>query len=190
MLYSADPESAGRVADVALRGRGSPAALLPIFREELRRLDPEQWIWRLSTGSQALAEEEGQPRFLLVLMGVLACVAVTLAALGLYGVLAYSVTRRERELGIRTALGANRGRLRTMVLGEGLGMAATGVLLGGGGAVVASRALEHLLYEVEPGDPWTLLAAAALFFVVAGAASLLPALRATWVDPVEVLKAE
>jgi ABC-type antimicrobial peptide transport system permease subunit len=144
----------------------------------------------LQTGTEALAEEEDQPRFLVTLMGLLAAVAVTLASLGLYGVLAYSVARRNRELGIRLALGADRRRVRRMVLAEGVAVAGAGVVLGAGAALLASRTLGQLLYEVEPSDPSTLLGTATLFLLIAAAACLVPAIRATRVDPVEVLKAE
>lgn len=190
-LLPADPDRPARsYAEFVARTSGDPAALLPILAGTLRELDPEQYIWKLQTGAQALAEEEGMLRFLVTLTTVLAGVAVVLAALGLYGVLAYSVTRRNRELGIRVALGADRRRVRRMVLGEGLAVAALGIALGTGAALLATRALAQLLYEVEPGDPSTLLATAALFLVVATVASLLPAARATRVDPVEVLRAD
>jgi putative ABC transport system permease protein len=190
ILYPADPSRMGSMAQIAVRTSGDPAALLPIIQETLQGIDPEQWIWKLQTGAQALAEEEGQPRFLVTLMTLLAAVAVTLASVGLYGVLAYSVARRNRELGIRVALGADRRRVRRMVLSEGLGVAAGGIALGVAGAALATRTLEQLLYEVEPGDPSTLLGTAALFLLIAAAASLLPAARATRADPVEVLRAE
>jgi putative ABC transport system permease protein len=189
-LFALNPENVGHYVEFWMRTSGRPAELLPVFRHALRSIDPEQWIWKLGTGAQMLAQEEAKPRFVVTLMSLLATIAVTLACVGLYGVLAYSVTRRSRELGIRLALGADRGRLRRMVLGEGISVAGVGVLLGIVGGLWASRLVEQLLYDVAPRDPLTFSATAALFLAVAAAASLLPSLRATRVDPVEVLRAE
>jgi hypothetical protein len=190
VLYPMNPSTASGVMGLAVRTAGPPEEVLPVIREELREHDPEQWIWKLHTGAQALAEEEDQPRFLVTLMTLLAAVAVSLAAVGLYGVLAYSVAQRSREIGIRVALGADRRSVRGLVLAEGVALAAVGVALGALSATVASRTLGQLLYEVEPGDPAALVAASVLFLAVSAAASLFPAMRATRVDPVEVLKAE
>jgi len=190
VLRPAAPERAGGYVEVAVRTEGDARLGVRAIREELLRLDPEQWIWKIGTAAEALAEEEDKPRFLVTLMSLLAGTALALAAVGLYGVLAYSVARRDRELGIRLALGAGEGRVRRMVLGEGLAVAGVGVALGLGGALAASRAIERLLYEVEPGDPATLAATTLLFLGVAAAACLFPARRATRVDPSEVLRQE
>ena len=120
----------------------------------------------------------------------LAAVAVALASIGLYGVLAYSVARRARELGIRMALGADRGHVRGMVLGEGLAIAAVGVALGTAGALTMVRLIESLLYEVPPRDVVTFTVTAAGLLGVAALASLLPARRATRVNPLVVLRYE
>jgi putative ABC transport system permease protein len=190
ILYPRPPEPSYGYLEFAMRTSGRPEALLPIFQETLRAIDPEQSYWRLRTASGALAEEEEKPRFLLTLVGLLAAVAVTLAAVGLYGVLAYSVARRARELGIRMALGADRDRVRSMVLKEGLAIAALGVALGTGGALLMVRLIETLLYEVPPRDVATFSITAVALLVVAALASFLPARRATRVDPVEVLRSE
>jgi hypothetical protein len=189
-LAARSEDRVGEYVEVAMRTAGRPEVLLPLFRETLREIDPEQWIWRLRTGAQALAEEEDTARFLVTLMTALAGTALALAAVGLYGVLAYSVARRRRELGIRIALGADRGRVRGMVLRQGAAVAAAGVALGLLGAYVAAGAIASLLYELEPRDPATFVVTAALLMAVALAASLLPARRATRVDPAEVLREE
>ena len=189
-LRARDPESVGSYIELAMRTSGPPEALLPVFEETLRAVDPEQAYWRLRTGAQALAEEEETPRFLVTLMSLLAAVAVTLAAVGLYGVLAYSVARRDRELGVRMALGAGRARVRAMVLREGMGLAGLGVAFGLLGSLWLARMVEALLYEVEPDDGATLALTAAMLLCVASFAAFLPARRATRVDPVEVLRAE
>jgi putative ABC transport system permease protein len=191
ILHLAPPDRAGNFVGVAVRTSGDPRAAAPIILETLRELDPEQGIsGRIRSGAEALADAEDIPRFLVSLMTLLALTALVLAAVGLYGVLAYSVARRRRELGIRIALGADRERVRRMVLAQGAGVAAAGVALGLWGAYLAAGALEAFLYELEPRDPVTLSVAAALLLGVGLAASLLPALRATRLDPAEVLRNE
>jgi hypothetical protein len=184
------PEAIGGYMSVAMRTDGSPEALVPIFRETLRAVDPEQSVWRLRTGAQALAEEEDTPRFLLTVMALLACVATTLSAVGLHGVLAYAVGRRRRELGVRMALGAEPGRVRQSVLAEGLVMATGGIVLGALGALALSGVLQRLLYEIEPRDPFVYAATLMLLVAVALLAAWAPAYRATRVDPVDVLRAD
>ncbi len=190
ILLPAAPDHAGAVLEVTVRTSGDPASLLPIIREELRQMDPEQAIWRLRTGAEALAAEEENPRFLVILMSLLAGLAVTLASVGLYGVLGYSVARRRREMGVRIALGADRAQVRGMVVAEGVLLALTGIVLGLGGFFLAGGPLQSLLYRVGPRDPLALGGTTLLLLAVAASASLLPALRATQVDPVTVLRAE
>lgn len=189
-LTARSPEALGQYVEVAMRTRGDPEALLPVFRSTLRGLDPEQWIWKLHTGAQALAEEEDTPRFLVTLVSLLAGIAATLAAVGLYGVLSYAVQQRRRELGVRLALGADVRQVRSMVLIRGTAMAGVGVGLGLMGAYLAADAVGALLYELNPRDPTTFVAAGGFLLAVAVLASLIPARRATRVDPAEVLREE
>jgi predicted permease len=190
ILYPASPDQAGRWVNVAVRTAGDPGSILRVIRETVHSLDPEQSIRRLWTASDALAEEEAVPRFVVTLMSVLAAIAVSLAAVGLYGVIAFSVARRGRELAVRMAVGADARSVRGMVLGEGLVVAFVGVLIGLAGALAVSQALERLLYEVQPHDPLILTITASLFIVIAAAATFLPAHRATHVDPAETLRRE
>ncbi|MBW3535324.1 MAG: ADOP family duplicated permease [Gemmatimonadetes bacterium] len=190
ILYPSSPDGADPWVEVAVRVAGDPRSALVPIRDAVGELDPEQTIWRLRTAADALAQVEEEPRFLATLVSLLALVAVLLAAVGLYGVLAFSVARRDRELAVRMALGADGTRVRAMVLGEGLVVAAAGVVLGLLGALAASRAVEQLLYEVQPHDPATLAVTASLFLAVAAVASFLPARRATRVDPAAMLRRE
>lgn len=190
ILYPRSPDEIWVVATLWVRTSGDPRGLLPVIREAARSLDPEQTFWRLRTGEAALGEAEQTQRFLAVLMALLALIGVALAAVGVFGVLAYSVGRRARELGVRKALGAGEGRLRTMVLRDGMALGGTGVVLGIAGALAISGMAESLLYEVDPRDPTHLAPAGLFFFLVIAAASYLPAKRATRVDPLEVLRAE
>lgn len=189
-LLPGSTDAVGPFASVAVRTSGDPAAVLPDIRRAVHALDPEQPIFELRTATQELAQQEQKPRFLVTLMSLLAAIAVSLACVGLYGILSYSVTRRNRELGIRIALGAGRGGVRTMVLYEGLRLAALGILVGILGSLLASKAVAGLLYGVGPRDPQVLLSTAVLFLLVTAAASFLPARRATHLDPVEVLNTE
>ncbi|HSM60460.1 MAG TPA: ADOP family duplicated permease [Longimicrobiales bacterium] len=189
-LAARDADAVGSFMRVAMRTSGASEALLPVFRETLRSVDPEQWVWRLRTGAAALAEEEDTPRFLLTVMALLAGVATLLSAVGLHGVLAYVVGRRRRELGVRMALGADPRRVRRTVLREGLTVVAGGAALGALGALALSGTVGRLLYQMEPIDPVAYGVTVLLLLVVACVAAWSPAYRATRVDPVEVLRAE
>jgi ABC-type antimicrobial peptide transport system permease subunit len=129
-------------------------------------------------------------RFTLALLGAFASVALVLAVVGLYGSIAYSVTQRTREIGIRVALGASSRAVTELVVGDGVRLAAVGLVVGFGTAIVATRALSSLLYAVSPIDPATFVATSIVVAVVALAASFVPARRATRIDPIEALRAE
>jgi putative ABC transport system permease protein len=125
-----------------------------------------------------------------LLFSAFALVAVVLAAAGIYGVISYQVARRTREIGVRMALGASRGRVLRDVVGEAAGLALLGIALGTGGALAAVRFARGMLYGVAPTDPLTFGAVAALLMVVAIAAALVPAAKASGIQPVEALRAE
>ena len=127
-----------------------------------------------------------QPRMLMHLFGGFAGLALLLAAIGTYGMLSYLVTQRRREIGIRMALGAGRETVLGSVMAHGLTLALIGLVAGLAAALVLTRLMKALLFEVSPNDPATLAGVAALITVVAAAASLVPAVRATRVDPIEV----
>ncbi len=116
--------------------------------------------------------------------------ALLLAAVGIYGVIGYSVTQRTQEIGIRMALGAQRGDVLRMVIGQAMALTTVGILIGGAGGLLLTRLMTKLLFNVQPGDPLTFLAVAALLGAVAVLASYLPGRRATRVDPVVALRAE
>jgi putative ABC transport system permease protein len=115
---------------------------------------------------------------------------MALSAIGIYGVLSYLVSRRTREIGIRMAIGAGRGQVLRMIMGQALALTLVGVVIGLVGSIWAARLMQPMLYGVTPGDPLTFAAVAALLAFVAGVASLVPAVRATRVDPILALKAE
>jgi ABC-type antimicrobial peptide transport system permease subunit len=139
---------------------------------------------------QVVDRDLAQPRFSMFLLSLFSVTALVLGATGIYGVMAYSVAQRTREIGIRLALGAMRAGVLRMVVGSAFRLAAAGVLCGLAGAWLLTRLMRTLLFEISPTDPRTFLTVAALLAFVALAASYLPALRASKVDPVLTLKYE
>ncbi len=156
----------------------------------VRALDPDVPVYDVATMRDRLAEALSTQRANMALMGVFAALALLLAAIGIFGVIAYMVSRRSLEIGIRMALGAQRSDVLKMVLGHGMILALAGIAIGLGGALAATRALRTLLFEISPSDPWTLAAAAVLFAGVAAAACYIPARRAVRVDPMTALRHE
>jgi len=178
------------VADLtlAVRTRGDPIRLVGPIRTVIRSLDPDQPLSSWATMSDVVAASVRQPRDRTTLLGAFALVAVVLAAIGVYGVMAYGVTERTREIGVRVALGASARDVVRLVVGGALGMTAIGVALGLMGGLATSRLLGSLLYGVGTTDAPTFVAAAGLILVVAGLASWIPARRAARVDPVTALR--
>ena len=142
----------------------------------------------MRTLNEIVSDSLADRRLYLSLLSTFAAMALILAAAGIYGVLSYVVAQRTREIGIRMALGARRSNVLGMVLREGLGLLALGVVLGLGGAMALTRLLQSLLYAVSPTDPGTYAAVVALLSAVTLAACLVPARRATRVDPLEALR--
>jgi ABC-type antimicrobial peptide transport system permease subunit len=130
------------------------------------------------------------PRLTGFLLGAFAAIALALAAVGIYGVLAYLVALRTQEIGIRLAIGADRSQVLTMILGQGLKLAASGIVIGVAAAFLLTRLMQSLLYQVKPSDPVTFVAVPAALLVVSLIASYLPALRATKVSPVIALRTQ
>ncbi len=175
---------------VMLKTRGEPIEFAAALRAEVAALDPTLPVDNVASLEELLGATEAVRQALALLTAVFAGSALLLAAVGVYGVMSFTVTQRTRELGIRLALGADTTALRAVVIKRGLGLALAGLLLGLFGAAVLSTFLEAMLFEVEPADPAT-LAAVCLFLVgVACLACWLPAQRATRVDPIISLRAE
>jgi ABC-type antimicrobial peptide transport system permease subunit len=153
-------------------------------------VDPLQPISEIATAREKFADSIDLPRFLLVLMCILASVALGLAAIGIYGVLAYGVAQRQQEMGVRLALGARPVNLSAMVVGDGFRLAVIGTAIGVSAALGLGRFLRAVLYGVEPSDPFTVAAVVTTALAVAVAACALPAVRASRCDPATVLRAE
>jgi putative ABC transport system permease protein len=178
-------------SDLTVVMRAEPgAAVAAAARAAVREVDPGLPVFGMRTLDRVVAESVARPRFYMTVLGAFALVALLLAAVGIYGVLSYAVGRRVREIGLRVALGATRGRVVRMVVRQGIALAALGAALGVGGALWLSRAMAGLLFGVAPGDPLTFAGVVALFLAVAGLACLVPALRAARVDPAVALRSE
>jgi putative ABC transport system permease protein len=173
---------------VIVKTRGSPEALVPAMRRTVAEVDSSLPIYDVLTLEDRVSGALDRPRFNAALVGGFALAALIIAALGVYGMLSYSVSSRLREIGVRLALGAAPGRMVRFILGEGVRLASAGVLIGLLAAVFAGRLARALLVDVSPNDPRILAGVSAVMLAVACAAAWLPARRASGVDPIEVLR--
>jgi putative ABC transport system permease protein len=189
-VYLPDFQTGWSSTRLFVRAEGDPLSLVPALREALRDVAPSVPIASVRTLDEQLARASSRTRFAALLLGVFAALALLLAALGVYGVVAQSVADRRRELGLRMALGAEARRIARMVVQQGVSLVALGVALGAAAAWAAARALEGLLYGVSPRDPWTYAAVPLVVLAAAGVACWLPAWRAARLDPATVLRAE
>jgi len=171
-----------------VRAVGDPALLLPAMRRALRDVDPNQPIGSIGTMESAVSATVAEPLFQARLIGAFSVVALVLAAIGIYGVVAYSVAERTHEIGIRVALGAGRADVVRMVLRRLVVLLVPGVALGVIGALATTRVLSSLLFEIRPNDPATLIGVAVLLAAVATVAGMMPARRASRVDPLVALR--
>ena len=179
-----------RAMTLVLRTGGPPESLAGPVREVIRQMDPNLPVAEVRSMEEVVGSALSTPTFMSVLLSIFAILALALSAIGIYGVLSYVVSRRTREIGIRVAIGAGRGRVLRMVLGDGVALALIGIGAGLALAFVVTRLLRGLLHGVTPADPATFAAVAAALVGVAAAASVVPAWRASRVDPVIALKSE
>jgi predicted lysophospholipase L1 biosynthesis ABC-type transport system permease subunit len=176
--------------DLVIRYSGRDDTLVSAVRQVVRAADPEQPISDVRKMDDVLAGETASRRGQLQVLGVLAGVAVLLSAVGIYGLLAYTVAQRSQEIGVRLALGAEPARMGRMIFADGMRLALLGIVPGVLGAYAAARGMSALLFGVAPGDPATFAAAVGLALVMTAAGSAVPAFRAVRVPPMSVLKAE
>jgi putative ABC transport system permease protein len=195
--FERDAEPVGRTNEAAIglqsfviRTAGDPRAFIPQVRELVAGVDPVIGVDSIEPADRLLAASVARQRFYATLLLVFAGVAAALAAIGIYGVLAYSVVTRTQEIGVRMALGAQRSQVLGLILRKGILLTAIGVTLGVVGAAGAARYLQSMLFGIEPLDPLTFIAVAIGFTAIAALASYLPARRATRVEPVVALRCE
>jgi ABC-type antimicrobial peptide transport system permease subunit len=188
-VYQADTQTAAP-STILVRTGSATDAIAPRVIETIRALDPNRPIDHVQTLEEIRDETIAPQRLNATLIGLFALLALVIATVGVAGVLAFSVSQRTNELGIRLALGAEQQAIRRMILGEGAAMAAIGLVAGGVASIPLARFLTGLLYGVEPADPITIVASAAVLLIVALVASWIPARTATSVDPMTALRAQ
>jgi predicted permease len=174
---------------LVIRTRGAPGAVRQELREVIRHVDPQQPVTRIETLEQVRGRALASPTLIATLLGLFALLALVITAAGIGGVLAFSVNQRTQEIGIRMALGASRGAVLTMVLRQGLSLVLLGLAGGTIGALFLVRLMKEVLFGISPTDPLTFLAVAAVLLAVAIFACLMPARRATRVNPIAALRA-
>jgi putative ABC transport system permease protein len=173
---------------VTVRTHSDPLRTASSIVGLVRALDPQLVVANIKTMDEVVSDSVAQRRLTMLMLAIFASVALLLAAVGIYGVIAYGVTQRTQEIGIRMALGAQRGAVLTMVVKEALVLVAVGIAIGGAGALLLTRLMEGLLFQVKATDPITFAAVSGILALVALLASYLPGRRATQVDPVVALR--
>jgi putative ABC transport system permease protein len=186
--YMALAQRCPQTMNLMVRTVGEPRSFANVVRAQVIGIDADQPVSKVRTMTEVLESSIGPQRLTVLILSFFAVVAVVLAAVGIYGVISYSVTQRTQELGVRLALGAKRGDLLRLVLRQGLGLAVVGVAIGMSGAFILTRVLSRLLFQVSATDPATFLGITVLFMLVTLAASYIPARRAMGIDPIIALR--
>jgi putative ABC transport system permease protein len=189
-IYTPFPQTPWPFLALVVRSSGDLSTLGAAVRKTMTTLDPEQAAGQVRTMEDYLAESVATPRFNALLVACFAGLALLLAGCGLYGVMSYSVAQRQREIGIRMALGAQPADVRGMVVSQAMRMGLLGLALGIAGALAASRLLDNLLFGVQPADPATLAIVSVMLLAVVVTAAYLPARLATRLDPMLALRGE
>jgi putative ABC transport system permease protein len=179
-----------RTMSIVVRGRGDVTAVTATTKQAVREIDRTLPLFQPRAVVELIDQSIGQPRLNTTLLTLFALVALVLAAIGIYGVISYSVTQRTQEIGVRMALGAQQGDVLRLVLREGAALAAAGVVIGVGGAFIATPLIRSWLFGIERTDPATIAGTALSLVAIALAASYLPARRASRVDPLVAMRAD
>ena len=175
---------------IVIRTAGDPLRFADVVRREIWSKNPDQTITTVTTLDDVLGESVARPRLLAWLLGAFGTIGLTLGALGIFGVLAFAVSQRRREIGVRMALGASPRSVLRLIVMQGMLLASLGVVLGVAGAAVLTRSMESVLFGIEPADPLTFAEVVAVLLGTAALASWLPARRALAIDPVTALRSE
>jgi predicted permease len=189
-LYLPQTQYPTRAMNVVLRTEGDPAALASAVKRQIQALDSDLPLYNVRTMEQRVEESLARRRFSMLLLVLFACVALVLATIGTYGVMAYLVNQGTREIGIRIALGATQTGIVRLVVWKGMALALCGVAAGLVGAFVLSRLMQSLLFGVRPDDPPTFVAISLMLMVITFLASYIPAHRAAQIDPIVSLRYE
>jgi len=189
-IFLANSQAGAYGVTLVIRAAGDPQEVVRPVQTAIREYDPQQAISEVQTMDHVFADSASDARFQLVLLLIFAGLAIVLAMIGVYGVVSYSVTQRTPEIGVRMAMGAGTSEITRMVLREALSLAVLAVVIGLAGAFALTRLMESVLYETAPTDPVTLAISAIAILVVVTAAALVPARRATHVDPLVALRYE
>jgi putative ABC transport system permease protein len=179
-----------RFMSLVLRTEGDPTQLARSVQAEIWEIDPDLAVSGVATMHDVIANTVAVPRLLMSVLAAFAAAAMLLAAIGIYGVMSYNVGQRTQEIGVRIALGANARDVLRMVVGRGMALMLGGVALGLGASLLLSRFLESLLFEISARDPFTFTMVPAALALVALVACYVPAMRASRVDPIVVLRSD
>jgi putative ABC transport system permease protein len=187
-IYSSYLQIPEAKMSLVVRAEGDPVKMIRAVEKQVWAVDKDQPMYKIRTMDQVVGESQSSSRFTLVLLAIFAAVAMGLAAVGIYGVISYTVTQRTREIGIRIALGAARHDVLRLVVGQGTALAMSGVTIGLVGALALTRVIRNLLFGVSATDPLIFAGAALFLAAVALLASYIPARRAMRVDPTVSLR--
>jgi putative ABC transport system permease protein len=189
-MYLPLSQAPARSMFLTIRTTSDPMSFVAAVRSQVSGLDKDLAVSNIATMNEIVSRSVAQPRFVLLLLGLFAGLALVLAAVGIYGVMSYSVTQRTHEIGIRVALGASSKDVVRLVVGQGMGLAVAGVAIGVMASLALTRVMESLLYGVSATDPVTYVVISLMLGVVAVMASVIPARRASKVDPMIALRCE
>jgi putative ABC transport system permease protein len=189
-MYIPYLQTTSSLTTLVLRMNSEPSAIVGAIRNEVKALDSDLPVYDINTMDQWLDESMAQRRFITFALGIFALVALTLAVSGIYSIVAYTVSQRRREIGIRMALGAQRGHILKLILRNGLSLTVAGAIIGLASAVALTRLMSSLLYNLQPIDPLIFALTALGLIAVALLASFIPAYESTRVDPMIALRNE
>ena len=190
MMYAPYTQATFWGANLVIKTTLNPESVATTIREQVHKIDKDLPITGIAQIPEEIEASAAQPKFRTVLLSLFAAMALILSAIGIFGVISYSVSCRTNEIGIRVALGATQANILQMILKETLKLAAAGLLVGIPAALAASHLLSHMLFNVSATDPLTLATVVAILAAVAATAGYLPARRATKVDPIQALRYE